>query len=315
MSDVRGRATAFTGDAKYRALARLEPAALPPPSSAAFADAGMVVFRDGWGPDQLYCPFHCSPRGVSSHDQPDNGTFELYANGRWLMPDSGFYTYGHDEEKRAWHRQTWVHQTMAVNRADTAIAGRLVSWSSGVHGDAVVFENQSYPDLLHRRTVWFVARRWLLILDEAVGNRPGDVELHFQLASGGVETDAATSGAWSCFPDVNVLVWQGADSQTSLLVERGWHAWEYGSREERFALAFRASRPAPVVFLTLVAPFRGTRPPAARFERVPRVEPDDVAIRAEVGGEGYLLLRTRNPGAGFSLEVVRGQQTSGAKGW
>jgi len=79
---------------------------------------------------------------------------------------------------------------MAVNRADTAIAGRLVSWSSGVHGDAVVFENQSYPDLLHRRTVWFVARRWLLILDEAVGNRPGDVELHFQLASGGVETDA-----------------------------------------------------------------------------------------------------------------------------
>lgn len=298
------RATEFTGDAKYCALARLDHAALPPPASAAFADAGMVVFRDGWGTDQLYCPFHCSPPGVSSHDQPDNGTFELYANGRWLMPDSGFYTYGHDDEKRSWHRQTRVHQTMTVDRADTSIAGRLVCWSSGTHGDAVVLENQSYPDLLHRRTVWFVARKWLVLLDEAAGDCPGAVELHFQLAAGGVETDAETSSAWTCFPDTNVLVWQGPESRTSLLVERGWHAWEYGSREERFALAFRASSPAPAAFVTLVAPFPGTRPPAVRLERVEGVEPGNVAVRAEVNGEGYLLRRTRKPGAGLSLEVV-----------
>lgn len=58
------------------------------------------------------CPLlapHCLPPAISGHDQPDNGTFELYGYGRWLMPDTGFYTYGHDAKARAWYRQARVH--------------------------------------------------------------------------------------------------------------------------------------------------------------------------------------------------------------
>ena len=80
---------------------------------------------------------HCSPLAISSHDQPDNGTFELYAYGRWLMPDTGFYTYGHDAEARAWHRQTRVHQTLTLDEKNSTDAGRHLLWRSEPGFDAL----------------------------------------------------------------------------------------------------------------------------------------------------------------------------------
>jgi heparan-sulfate lyase len=84
--------------------------------------------RSQWekAPTGLACP----PPGISGHDQPDNGTFELYAYGRWLMTDSGFYTYGHDKAARAWHRQTRVHQTLTLDNKDSKTDGRLRLWHS-----------------------------------------------------------------------------------------------------------------------------------------------------------------------------------------
>lgn len=75
----------------------------------------MYVMRNDWGPEQIYFALHAPPLGLKGHDQPDNGTFELYAYGRWLMPDTGYYTYGHDLEARLWHRQTQVHQTLTLD--------------------------------------------------------------------------------------------------------------------------------------------------------------------------------------------------------
>src|SRR3712207_8035649 len=42
------------------------------------------------------------------HCQPDNGTFELWFNGKNLFPDSGSYVYAGEGEvmaERNWHRQ------------------------------------------------------------------------------------------------------------------------------------------------------------------------------------------------------------------
>lgn len=52
------------------------------------------------------------------HCQPDNGTFELWFNGKNLFPDSGSYVYageGEVMEQRNWHRQTCVHNTVTLN--------------------------------------------------------------------------------------------------------------------------------------------------------------------------------------------------------
>ena len=93
------------GDTRYAAVADLQPEGRPEPASRAFPEAGIYALRSGWGPRDIYLALHCSPLAISAHDQPDNGTFELAAFGRWLMPDTGYFTYGHDPETRAWHRQ------------------------------------------------------------------------------------------------------------------------------------------------------------------------------------------------------------------
>ena len=77
-------------DPKYAARAKQDVAALPKQPSYAFESAGSYVLRSQWGPQGTYLALHCPPLGISGHDQPDNGTFELYAYGRWLMTDSGF---------------------------------------------------------------------------------------------------------------------------------------------------------------------------------------------------------------------------------
>jgi len=254
-------ATELLGDPKYAARAKLDRGALPEETSYAFREAGTYVLRDAWGPEQIYFALHCPPRGISGHDQPDNGTFELSAFGRWLMPDSGFYTYGHDPEGRAWHRRTRVHQTLTLDGKDTKIAGRQLLWHTSPGLDAVVVENPSYDGLTHRRTVWFVDKKFFVLLDEAIGDASGTLELHFQLAPGDARINVDEHRAATAFDDANVLV--AADPQAPLTMheEEGWWGCKYGHREPRKAFCHRHEGSAPAAFVTLVVPYRGTERP------------------------------------------------------
>ncbi len=146
------------GEPTFSALADLVQDKLPLNGSTAFPDAGLYAMRNNWTPDQVYMALHCSPPAISSHDTPDNGTFELYAYGRWLMPDTGFYTYGHDKDARAWHRQTKVHPTMTLNGRDTNIAGRQLLWKpvksrmSCVENHRTVFPASSHSMVCRKRS-------------------------------------------------------------------------------------------------------------------------------------------------------------------
>lgn len=256
------QASALFDEPRYAARATLDKDALPEQTNYAFSDAGMYVMRDQWGPEQIYFALHCSPPAISSHDQPDNGTFELCAYGRWLMPDSGYYTYGHDPAARSWHRRTAVHQTLTLAGKDSAVAGIQRLWQSSSEGTALVVENQSYPDLLHRRSVWFVDKRFFVVLDEAIGEAAGALDLHFQFAPGDVEVQSETNSAATRFDDVNVLVWQGGAAPVTLHTEEGWFAWSYGKRLARQAVRFHHdSNAAPAYFLTMLVPYLGTAVP------------------------------------------------------
>lgn len=254
-------ATDLLGDAKYAARAELKREKLPDAQSHAFHDAGMYALRNEWGPEQVYMAVHNSPKAISSHDQPDNGTFELYAYGRWLMPDSGFYTYGHDPEGRAWHRQTSVHQTMTLNGEDSVASPRELKWKVGEDTDVLSFENNSYEGLTHRRTIWFVDHSFFVFLDEAVGDAEGDIDLHFQFAPGEAKLDEDNRTARTLFDDANVVV-RCFTEDAMMAREEGWFAWSYGHRKERPAFRFRKQGKAPYSFLTMIVPFRGTEAPA-----------------------------------------------------
>ncbi len=270
------QASKSIGDPKYVARARLDRSALPEQRSYAFEDAGMYVMRSGWGPEQIYLALHCSPPAISSHDQPDNGTFELYAYGRWLMTDTGYYTYGHDPEARKWHRQTRAHQTLTLDGADTSVKPKQHLWQRSRAGVVLVVENQSYKALLHRRTVWFVDRKFFVLLDEAIGKANGTLRLHLQLAAGDAVVDTANRRAKTRFDDANVLVWSAPTIPVSLETEEGWFAWKYGYRKPRTAFSFRHQRTAPAAFLTLLVPYRGLDAP-----EVSAALPDDYAVGAQ----------------------------------
>ncbi|MCP4639187.1 MAG: hypothetical protein GY851_02070, partial [bacterium] len=241
------QATELFGDPKYAARATLDRAALPEQTCYAFRDAGMYAMRDAWGPEQIYFALHCSPPALTGHDQPDNGTFELYAYGRWLMNDSGYYTYGHDPKARAWHRQTRVHQTLTLDGKDTKVAGKPLLWHTAPGFAALVVENASYEGLTHRRTVWFVDKRFFVLLDEAIGDvsgdAPGTLDLHFQFAPGDVDVDPEAHQANTRFDDVNLLVWQDPNAPVTVHEEEGWFAWTYGHRKPRTAIRFQHNDP------------------------------------------------------------------------
>ncbi|MGC9327801.1 MAG: alginate lyase family protein, partial [Candidatus Hinthialibacter sp.] len=243
-------ATNLLGDSKYAARADLIQDQLLSQTSYAFSQAGMYVMRDAWGADQIYLALHCSPPAISSHDQPDNGTFELCAFGRWLMPDTGFYTYGHDAKARAWHRRTRVHQTLTLDEKDSRVNARERIWHTSEKWDALIVENQSYKDLIHRRSVWFVDEKYFVFLDEAMGKAAGALDLHFQFAPGETIIDPQQKYARTDFADANVLVWAGPDAPVTLEEEEGWFAWKYGARKPRSAIRMRHKNQAPAVFCT-----------------------------------------------------------------
>lgn len=258
-------------DHRYQALADLDLNVLPVNGSTAFTNAGLYTLRNGWTPEQVYMAVHCTPPSLNPwHDQPDNGTFELYAYGRWLMPDSGFYTYGHNANARAWHRQTRVHPTLTISGKDTIVSGRHRSWESTNDTDLLCVENYSYEKFIHRRTFWFSGKRsslpFFVILDEAIGDDKGDIELHFPMAPGPVHIDKENKRITTDFSDANLFIQvSGKQHPIMLEEEEGWYSWVYGKRERRTSVRAFYKGQAPSVFVSVLIPYRGTKIPAFRF--------------------------------------------------
>lgn len=296
--DVLVEATNRFNDPKYKALADLEENKLPKNGSKAFTEAGLYAMRSNWTPDQVYMAVHCSQPAISSHDTPDNGTFEIYGHGQWLMPDSGYYTYGHDPEARAWHRQTKVHATLTVDGQDTQKLGRHLLWQSNENQDILCVENQSYDNLLHRRTIWFADKKgaypFFVMMDEAIGYANGNLELRFPMAPGPVNVENDTGRITTGLEEANLLIQTTCNYPLTLHKEKGWHAWDYGKRERRTMVNAKCKAQKPVVFISVLVPYPGKDQPECQVLTDPTtlfagINP--VKIEVEVAGQRHQLGR------------------------
>lgn len=91
---------------RYYATEGREGAPFPYLSHGALT-SGFFTFRNGWKKDATVMVVKAGPKG-EWHCQPDNGTFELWFNGRNLFPDTGAYVYAGSAEVmklRNWFRQ------------------------------------------------------------------------------------------------------------------------------------------------------------------------------------------------------------------
>ena len=235
------------------------------PDSTAFAlpQSGLYSMKSGWDKNAVSMVLKCGPDG-GGHCQPDNGTFELYAGGRNLMPDAGSYIYSGDPENRAWFRQTKVHQTLTLNGENSAYAPKLLLWQQGEKLDILVVENQSYPNLAHRRSVFFVDKRYFVIVDEATGSAKGNIDNHFQLAPGdGIFNEKSFSAQTSFADGWNVFVQTQKQNGLDLIEEEGQVSFEYTKKEPRPAFCFRLKKESENVklkFVTIVVPYTGKKP-------------------------------------------------------
>lgn len=260
------------------------------PDSTAFAlkASGFYSIRSDWTKDAVCLVLKCGPDG-GAHCQPDNGTFELYAGGRNLMPDAGSYIYSGNPEGRAWFRQTRVHQTLTLYGANAAYAPRQVLWKPGGNLDVLVVENAGYPSITHRRAVFFVDKQYFVIVDEAIGGGTGEVDVHFQLAPGQALFDSTRMSVRSAFTSGwNVLVQSNPQPGMRLEEEEGWVSFQYTKKEPRPAFRYRIRKTSaePVRFVTVVAPYNGSAPPAINVKVVGKDKPGDSKLQLKVVSEG-----------------------------
>ncbi|MCK4623902.1 MAG: heparinase II/III family protein [Phycisphaerae bacterium] len=236
---------------------------LPKQTAYALADSGFYSMRSGWDENAICLILKCGHGGFF-HCQPDNGTFELYAAGRRLMPDSGTYIYHGNPAGRRWFRQTRVHQTLTLDGNNTDYKPALRLWKPGKDLDALVVENAGYENLTHRRAVLFVKKKFFVLVDEALGKAGGDVDLHFQLAPVEAVFDRKTPLVRTDFKKgANVLIRGMAQKRMSLRKEKGQVSFKYGQKQPRPAFRFRiekSTRTPAVRFVTLVVPYEGAVP-------------------------------------------------------
>jgi len=232
------------------------------PEKTAFAlkESGLYSMRSGWDKNATCLVLKCGPDG-GGHCQPDNGTFAVYAGGRNLMPDAGSYIYSGNPEGRRWFRQTKIHQTLTLDGENTKYSPKLLKWQPGEDLDILVVENAGYENLTHRRSVFFVDKKYFVVVDEAIGTDTGDVDIHFQLAPGGGPAvfNRDDLSVRSDFKEgSNVFVQTQKQVGLELTEEEGWVSFEYTKKEERPAFRYRlkkVTKNQQIRFVTIVAPY------------------------------------------------------------
>jgi heparan-sulfate lyase len=244
----------------------------PADRSFALTRSGFYAMRSSWGPKATALVLKCGPDG-GWHCQPDNGTFEIFAGGRRLTPDSGTYIYSGDKAGREWFRLTRVHQTLTLDGGNSRYAPRHLLWQSGEKLDALVVENRGYDKLTHRRAVLFVNRRFFVVIDDAIGRAAGNVDVHFQLApaDGEPTIDAKALTARTGFEQgTNLQIVGFRREGLTMAAEKGQVSFKYGQRQARPAFRFRlrkSSDTKAVRFVMVLTPYAG-EPPVVRIEPV-----------------------------------------------
>ena len=276
---------------RYYATEGKEGSLLPYLSHGSLA-SGFFTFRNGWKEDATVMVVKAGPKG-EWHCQPDNGTFELWFNGRNLFPDSGTYVYAGDAEVmklRNWFRQTQVHNTLTLDGRTLETTESVTKlWKPEGDVQVLVTENPHYKDLTHRRTVFFVDGKYFVIVDEAVGKATGTVNLNYQLQEGKVEVDKKHFTLTTAYEgNSNVRLQCFADKKMTVRDKEGWCSRAYRQRVPRTAVAFDVQKDSeqPVRYITVIYPSAsGTAYPKIKARFLDKHYQDN-RIRVEVSVDG-----------------------------
>lgn len=233
---------------------------LPEYLSKGFLTSGFFIFRNSWGEDATQMVVKAGPPAFW-HNQPDNGTFELWYKGRNLFPDSGAYIYSGDEEVmkwRRWFRRTDSHNTVTLNNKNIDNTdSKTLLWNPDCQSPVLVTENEGYEGFFHRRSVFFVDRKYFAIVDEVHGPATGTVNLNYQMPMGEIHIDTGDMTAATSFEaGSNMILKCFAPEGTRMNVGDGWHSPAYRSKVERKKISYDTEKGQDQVirYITVIVP-------------------------------------------------------------
>lgn len=257
--------------------------------------SGFFTFRNSWKQDATVMILKAGPEG-EWHCQPDNGTFELWFNGKNLFPDSGSFIYGGDEEvwkQRNWFRQTAVHNTLTLDNKNIETTQSVTKlWKTLPNAQVFVTENPSYKELTHRRSVFFVDNSYFVIVDEAIGNATGNVNLHYQLCDGKVDLDKAKGQLSTRYPgSSNVLLRCFGPDKMQMVEEEGWYSIAYRQRTQRPAIAFNVEKTTgeTVRYVTVIYPQKQVKKSTKISASIKNATDDKLEVEVSVNGRKQTL--------------------------
>lgn len=271
---------------------------LPENLTKGFLNSGFFTFRNGWKENATVMVVKAGPKG-EWHCQPDNGTFELWFNGKNLFPDSGSYIYAGEGEVmklRNWFRQTKVHNTLTLeNRNIETTQSTTRLWQPEGKVQILVTENQSYQNLKHRRTVFFVDNTYFIIVDETSGDATGIINLHYQLTDGTVDIDEKQYMLTTRFDsESNVRLQCFASKGIRIEKEEGWYSTAYRKRTKRTAVAFNLNKKdeKTVRYITAIYPFKKQGSAPRISAKIINHKPNALTVEVKINGKKNILSYT-----------------------
>lgn len=274
----------------------------PSTLTKALASSGYYILRNGWDKSSTMM-IHSNNTSDHWHSQPDNGTFELYHNGRNFFPDAGVYAYSGAgaQADRDWFRRTKIHNTMTLNDKNISTTeGKFLKMDTQNNIDVVVTENQGYSNLKHRRAIFYVNKEFFVIVDEGIGNATGKVNLNFNLCEGtdsDVIVNTVDNGARTAFSDNNNMVFRtfGNTALTSNEFESKV-SYAIGIATPRKAYAVNMDKTADQTarYITILLPVKGatdTTNLSAEFTDAGYSE-SGASVKVTINGREYNLSYT-----------------------
>lgn len=282
---------------RYYATEGREGSPLPYLSHSAIT-SGFFTFRNGWKQDATVMVVKAGPKG-EWHCQPDNGTFELWFNGRNLFPDSGSFVYAGDEDimkLRNWFRQTQVHNTLTLDGRNISTTQSVTKYWKGESNEQIlVTENPHYEGLKHRRTVFFVDETYFVIVDEAIGKLQGTVNLNYHLCEGNVHIDKQNNSLLTAFKgESNLFLACFSENKITLQKKEGWRSIAYRQRTPRTSVSFDIEKKNgnAVRYITIICPMKNrTGMPSAKAKFLNKAtEENCVRVEIELNGKKRNLM-------------------------
>ena len=247
------------------------PPVAPAGTSRAFPDGGFYVMRDGWDRSTTWALVDGGPHGWLNcgHAHADALAIEVAAGGRLVLCDSGTFSYTGAE--RDDFRATSSHNTATVDGTSSSLtAGQfhwrsiarttVHEWSTSPTADVWRGSHDGYERLadpaVHERTVLFLHRRYLVVLDAIAALGPHEWTLHWHVAPD-LAVRRANAGA------VQITDPARADANVLGLVALGGHAldlattWRsgaYGARREAPSISCASSGTGRQTVVTLLLP-------------------------------------------------------------